>query len=138
MTRSVPEWIGKTSNTDVPPRVRARVFLAKGGRCHRCTRKVNASIEPWTCEHLIALVNDGENRESNLGVTCENCLPAKNAEDVAEKSKVARKRVKDMGLKPPPRQAIKSRGFAKSSPRNRASASVEKLASLPRPQLYGE
>jgi 5-methylcytosine-specific restriction protein A len=96
--RSVPEWIGATPDTPVPPRVKDRVFLRFDGRCHACTRKVRPG-EPWTCEHLKALINGGENRENNLGITCENCLPDKNAADVAEKSLVARKRAKHLGLK---------------------------------------
>lgn len=98
--RSLPEWRGKTPDTPVPDRVRARVFTAKGGRCHRCTRKINAG-EKWTCEHLLALINDGENRERNLDVTCNWCLPAKNAEDVAEKSRVYQRKKRHLGIRKP-------------------------------------
>jgi hypothetical protein len=42
--------------------------------------------ESWTCEHLKAVINGGANAEPNLGLTCSNCLPEKNAADVAEKS----------------------------------------------------
>lgn len=97
MTRSVPEWIGATPDTTAPPRVRLRVFERADGCCHRCARKINAG-ERWTLEHLKALVNGGENRESNLDVTCDWCLPEKNAEDVAEKSRVRRKRSKHVGV----------------------------------------
>ncbi|MBI1202658.1 MAG: HNH endonuclease [Rhodopseudomonas sp.] len=98
--RSVPEWQGKTPDTPVPPRVRDRVFTTKDGRCHKCSREIAANRgETWTCEHMIALANGGENRESNLDVTCSWCLPAKNAEDVAEKSMVYRKRTKARGIK---------------------------------------
>lgn len=100
MPRSVEEWIGATPDTPVPPRVRLRVFEAKHGRCHRCTRNIAAG-EAWTCEHMIAIINGGENRERNLDVTCSWCLPAKNAEDVAEKSKVARVRRRHAGIKKP-------------------------------------
>lgn len=102
MSRSVAEWIGKTDDTPVPDRVRVRVFTAKGGRCHRCSRKIGISAgEKWTCEHLIALINGGENRERNLDVTCRWCLPEKNAEDVAEKSLIYRRRKKHIGIKKP-------------------------------------
>jgi hypothetical protein len=94
--RSPPEWIGDTPDTAVPPRVKVRVFDREHGRCHSCRRKVAAG-ERWTCEHRKALVNGGENRESNLGVTCDWCLPDKNAADVAEKSSVYRKRAKHIG-----------------------------------------
>lgn len=99
MSRSVKEWIGKTDDTAAPPRVRDRVFTTKDRRCHACNRQVPETGETWTCEHLIAIINGGANRESNLGVTCCNCLPAKNAADVAQKSLVARKRKKARGIK---------------------------------------
>lgn len=96
--RSVDEWTGKTPDSAVPPRVRLRVFDAKGGRCHKCGRKIGAS-DKWTCEHVKALCNGGENRESNLDCTCSWCLPEKNAADVKEKSKVYATRAKHVGIK---------------------------------------
>lgn len=96
--RTVAEWIGATPDSAVPDRVRVRVFNAKNGRCHSCTRKIPAG-EAWTCEHMTALVNGGANRETNLDVTCGWCLPAKNAADVAEKSKVYQKRKRHLGIK---------------------------------------
>jgi 5-methylcytosine-specific restriction enzyme A len=104
MPRSVDEWIGATPDTPVPPRVRLRVWEAKEGRCHRCGRKITAG-EKWTCEHVRALINGGQNREKNLDVTCSWCLPDKNAEDVAEKSRAYRKRAKHAGIRKPSRFA---------------------------------
>lgn len=107
--RSVDEWIGDTPDTPVPDRVRVRTFDRKHGRCHSCKRIIRAG-EKWTCEHLIALINwratkaqPHGNRESNLTVTCSWCLPAKNAADVAQKSKVYETRAKHLGLKKPSR-----------------------------------
>lgn len=93
------EWIGKTDDSDPPPRVRDRVFERCDRRCHACGRQIPQRGERWTCEHLVAIINGGANRESNLGVTCCNCLPAKNAADAAQKSLVARKRKKDRGIR---------------------------------------
>lgn len=98
--RSVKEWIGKTDDTPVPPRVRLRVWERYRGKCHRCKRKIFAG-ESWTCEHVIALANKGENREKNLNITCAWCLPGKNAEDVAEKSKTYARKAKHIGVKKP-------------------------------------
>jgi len=96
--RSVAQWIGATPDTPVPPRVRLRVFEAKNGRCHACTRKILPG-EEWVCEHLVAIINGGANAEHNLGLTCCNCLSGKNAADVAQKSLVYRKRAKHLGIK---------------------------------------
>ena len=95
--RSVPAWRGRTPDTPAPPRVRARVFEREDGRCHRCRRKIGAG-ENWTLEHVLALVNGGENAEPNLAITCDWCLPAKNAEDVKAKAKASRTRKKHLGL----------------------------------------
>ena len=62
-------------------------------------QKKIAAGEKWTLEHLVALINGGANVEANLSVTCCWCLPAKNAEDVAEKSRTYRKRSKHLGLR---------------------------------------
>lgn len=99
MARKVTEWVGKTDDTPVPPRVRLRVLKAFGKICAKCTRPLRAG-EPFTCDHAIALINGGANRESNLqpiGDRC--CLQPKNAEDVAEKSLVARKAKSNYGIK---------------------------------------
>ena len=104
MSRSVPEWIGKTDDQQAPPRVRLRVFERHEGRCHRCNRKITPS-DGWTLEHRIALVNGGRNAESNLCLTCNWCLPAKNAEDVAQKSHNAKVRIRHVGIKKPSRFA---------------------------------
>lgn len=104
--RAVPEWIGATPDTAIPPRVRLRVFERCGGKCGQCNRKIGPA-DTWIVEHLTALVNGGENRERNLGITCGWCKPVKDAVDVAIKAKVAKVRAKHLGIRRP------SRGFQK-------------------------
>lgn len=95
--RSVEEWIGASADTPVPPRVRARVFLRFEGRCQECGVKIIG--KRWICDHRIALINSGENRENNLGPIHEACDKTKTAGDVAIKSKVARVRNKHIGIR---------------------------------------
>jgi 5-methylcytosine-specific restriction endonuclease McrA len=123
MSRSTAEWTGRSDDTPVPPRIRAKVFKDKGGKCHRCSRIIDAAGgERWTCEHMIALINNGQNRESNLDVTCAWCLPIKNAEDVAEKSRAYRRTAKNIGVDlKPSRKRIQSAGFRKAAPQRSAS-----------------
>lgn len=97
--RSVPEWIGKTSDTPIPPRVRLRIFEAHGGVCHLSGRRIQAG-EPWDCDHIVALVNGGEHRETNLAPALRDKHREKTAFDVAEKSIVRRKRMKSLGIAP--------------------------------------
>lgn len=98
VARSVALWVGKTDDEDAPPRVRARVFLRCQGKCHRCERVIRAT-DKWTLEHLLAIILGGRNAEDNLVLTCEWCLPEKNAEDQAAKSKVARIRNRHLGIR---------------------------------------
>jgi 5-methylcytosine-specific restriction protein A len=99
MTRSVPEWIGKTSDSAVPPRVRDRVFRKYDGRCQcGCNREIRPG-EDWDCEDTIAIINGGERREKNLKPWLSEHHPKKTAADVAEKSRVYRKRARHRGIK---------------------------------------
>jgi hypothetical protein len=65
---------------------RAKLFLEKGGRCHRCTRKIMHG-EKWYDEHVQSLGNAGTNAWENRAVTCVNCFPIKNAEDAKKLAK---------------------------------------------------
>jgi 5-methylcytosine-specific restriction enzyme A len=97
--RTVPEWTGETPETAVPPRVKIRVFDAHGGRCHWSGKKIGAG-DRWDVDHVRALINGGENRESNLAPILREKHKQKTARDVDEKSKVARLRAKHLGLWP--------------------------------------
>lgn len=122
MTRAVPEWIGKDDNEAIPPRVRARVFLAHDGKCQECGVKITG--KRWICDHRIAIINGGANRESNLGPIHGACDKTKTASDVAEKSRVARKRMKSLGIAPKkgrPMPGSKASGF-----RRRMDGTVER------------
>ena len=121
MPRSVPEWVGKTDDTPAPPRVRLRVWDRCEGKCGQCGRKIRPG-EGWTLEHLIAIINGGRNAEGNLGVTCNWCLPDKNAADVAIKANTAAIRTKHLGIRPPSR--LQSAGFAKAPPQHSATRPI--------------
>lgn len=104
MTRSVPEWVGKTDDAPIPRRVKLRVFEKHNGICHLSRRPIRAG-EAWDCDHITALVNGGEHREANLAPALKAPHRQKTAEDVAEKAMVYRKRAAYLGLKKPSRFA---------------------------------
>ena len=120
MSRSVPEWIGKTDDSRPPPHVRLRIFGRHNGRCHFSDRRIMPG-DLWDVDHVKALINGGENRESNMApILRGKPHKEKTAVDVAEKSKVYRKRAAHIGLKPA-RQKIRSPGFRKAAPQRTAS-----------------
>jgi 5-methylcytosine-specific restriction protein A len=99
MSRSTEEWIGKTDDTPIPPRVKLRVFERHNGVCHLSGRKIRAG-EPWDCDHVVALINGGQNRENNLAPALRDKHREKTARDVAEKARIASKKAAHLGIKP--------------------------------------
>jgi 5-methylcytosine-specific restriction protein A len=100
MSRSTDEWIGKTDDAAIPARVRLRVFERHNGTCHLSGHRIRAG-EPWDIDHIVALVNGGEHRESNLAPALRNKHREKTALDVAEKAKNDRVRKRHLSIKKP-------------------------------------
>jgi 5-methylcytosine-specific restriction protein A len=98
--RQTDEWIGATPDSAIPPRVRLRVFERAKGICYLSGRKITAS-DAWDCDHVIALTNGGENRESNLAPALRDKHREKTAADVKERAKVDRIRKRHLGIKKP-------------------------------------
>jgi 5-methylcytosine-specific restriction endonuclease McrA len=101
MSRELPEWIGKNDNEQIPPRVRVRIFERFGGRCNQCGIRIVGKVRP-AFDHIIAIINGGSNRESNIQLLCaEPCHGQKTKSDVAAKSISYRKKLKAIGIKKP-------------------------------------
>lgn len=99
MPRALPEWVGSSPDSAIPPRVRLRIFERYDGRCAcGCNRKIMVG-EKWDCEDEIAIINGGERRESNLRPFLTEHHKAKTAADVAIKSKTYRVRSRHLGIK---------------------------------------
>ncbi len=113
--RSVPEWIGSSPGAKVPPHVRLRIFNAHGGKCHISGRKIMAA-DAWDLDHVRALCNGGEHRETNLAPALRDKHREKTAADVAERAKVDRIRKKHLRIWPRSRARIQSRGFSPTRP----------------------
>ena len=86
MTRTVSEWIGKSDDAAIPDRVKDRVFERAGRKCQCCKVEIRVGMG-WQCDHVVALVNGGEHRESNLHCLCGPCHGLKTKLDVAVKAK---------------------------------------------------
>ena len=115
MSRATDEWIGRNDDTPIPPRVKTRIFDRDGKHCKVCTNPISGSRLP-AYDHVVALINGGENRETNIQLLCVDCHKPKTAADVREKSIVARKRMKFLGIAPKkgrPMPGSKASGFKK-------------------------
>lgn len=95
--RSVEEWIASNPDAKIPGRVRLRVFEAHGGVCHLTGRKIRPG-DQWDMDHVQALCNGGEHRESNLAPALRQAHREKTADDVKLRAKDDRVRKKHLGI----------------------------------------
>lgn len=130
MARSLPEWIGKTDDTRAPAKVRQRIFDADS-RCHLCSQPIQTG-QKWDLDHVRALINGGENRETNLRPAHRKCHKDKTAQDVAEKARIAAIRQKHIGAATPSPRPIQSAPF----PKTEKPARAQKLDFTQRRSLY--
>jgi 5-methylcytosine-specific restriction protein A len=122
MSRELPEWVARHDDQAIPLRVQKRVHDRAGGICPKCTRPLVPG--QWACDHIIALINGGQHRDSNLQPLCVSpCHSTKTKTDVAEKAMVYRKRAKHLGIKQSPRPMPGSRA---SGLRKRMNGQVER------------
>jgi len=103
MSRSVPEWIGKSDDQSIPSRVRLRIFEKCQGKCVVCGNPIRGSLLP-AYDHIVPLILGGENRELNLQLLCVPCHKNKTIQDVKEKAIVAKKRMNHIGIRPKKRK----------------------------------
>ena len=96
--RSVPEWIATHDDAPIPPRVRDRIFIRDGGKCHISGRKIRPG-EAWEPDHIVALCNGGEHRENNLAPALVIPHRAKTKIDRRIKAKNDRVRKRHLGIK---------------------------------------
>jgi len=96
--RKIVEWIGKTDDAQIPPRVRLRIFNRYGGHCHVSGIKIRPG-DAWHCDHIVALCNGGQHVELNLAPVLTEPHKEKTKLDIKEKSKVAKKRMHHLGIR---------------------------------------
>mgnify|MGYP000844739463 CR=1 FL=1 len=96
--RTPDEWIGKTDDAKVPASVKVRVFEKYEGRCYLSGIKIEAGML-WELEHILALCNGGEHRESNMAPALVAPHKDKTRADRRLKAKNDRVRKKHLGLK---------------------------------------
>ncbi len=95
--RSAPEWIATHDDQAIPDRVRLRVFVRFNGKCPKCTRQLRAG--QWACDHIKALANGGEHRESNLQPLCNSpCHSDKTKADRRLKARADKRRKRNAGI----------------------------------------
>ena len=124
--RSVEEWIGRTNDERPPPHVVQRIFDRWNGVCHISGHQIIPG-DAWDLDHIKALEDDGENRESNLAPAWRPKHREKTAKENSQRKKADRIRRKHIGAEPVKRK-LQSRGFQKppKRPRPRAKKTIDR------------
>lgn len=105
MSREVEEWRGKTDDSAIPPRVKLRVWTRCEGKCALTGRKLRPG-DLHDIDHILALANGGEHRETNLQLVSREAHKVKTAADVATRAKTDRTRAKHLGIKTPSKRGL--------------------------------
>lgn len=113
--RERPEWIADHPDQAIPKTVKLRIWEREKGRCYLSGRKIMPG-DAYEFEHVIALANGGEHRETNIRLALKDAHKAKTAQDVKVAAKIRRQRLKHIGAWPASKTPLKSRGFQKTRP----------------------
>lgn len=97
MSRDVPEWKAKHDDQAIPRTVKDRILLRAERKCAICGDLVTSA----NFDHIVALCNGGEHRESNLQLLHVSCHKTKSKADRATQAKDRRVRTKHHGIKKP-------------------------------------
>ena len=121
MSRAVPEWIGRNDDSMPGKLVRDRLSRAQNDCCATCGNAFRPKRRAH-CDHIVPLIDAGENRETNMQMLCADCHKAKTGAEAA-----ARKKTRDirqshiMARKP---SAMRGAGFQRSEPQLTASSGL--------------
>ena len=121
--RPVKEWIGKRPESMPGKLVLLRLYSRQNGICAcGCNRVMNLNRDKIDCDHKLALIDGGENRESNLQLMLHEHHQAKTAAEATVRSEARNHQAKAFTR---PQSKMQGRGFAKSKPQHRATEPLE-------------
>lgn len=94
---------------NLSPKARLSIFLASGGICHLCGRKIEPG-EGWELEHVIPLAMGGEDAPANMQPAHAKCHKAKTRDDVGNIARAKRREARHLGAYRPKRLIPGSKG----------------------------
>lgn len=118
--RDCQEWIGRSPNTPVPPRVQLRVLLRQSRLC-AITGLPKGKGQEFQCDHIIRLKDGGENREVNLQMILVDAHKVKSAGERKSGKKVTSLQMKSFGIN---RQTVGQRRTLQSKFKRKISGEV--------------
>lgn len=95
-----------TTRRHISTAERGRIFMARGGVCHLCGGKIQAT-EAWDVSHDIPLAMGGDDDGDNLMVAHRKCHRSHtSATDIPQIAKAKRRHARHIGAKAPSRNPL--------------------------------
>lgn len=123
------EWIGRRPESMPGKLVLLRLYSRQNGLCAcGCGRVMSFDRDKIDCDHVLALIDGGENRESNLQLLLNEHHKAKtSAEATARAAERDHKAKAFTSLRTP---KMRGAGFRKPEPQRSATRRIEKWTML--------
>lgn len=124
MARSVPEWVGKSDDAAIPPRVRVRVIdrqrpaAGEYPVCPDCDQPIREG-DGCEIDHAVPLIDGGQHAESNLRAVHARCHRLKTAREAKQRAEARQHQKRAYGLKAPKRPLRSRNSFRPTAPRVR-------------------
>jgi len=94
-TARLKEWVGKTPEAMPGQTVLLRLYAKQNGICAcGCGQVMNLNRDKVDCDHVIAVIDGGENRESNLQLLLNACHKRKTSAEASARSEERRHKSK--------------------------------------------
>jgi|GEM_PF-6011509 5-methylcytosine-specific restriction protein A len=94
-TAKLKEWIGRTPEAMPGQTVLLRLYAKQNGICAcGCGQVMNLNRDKVDCDHKLAIIDGGENRESNLQLMLHPCHKAKTGAEATARSEERRHKAK--------------------------------------------
>ena len=97
MPRTVKEWIGRNDDAMPSKLVRGRISARTNDCCAKCGKPFGPTNRA-NCDHIVALADGGENRETNLQMLCNWCHVEKTSAEATSRKKARNVKAKHLGL----------------------------------------
>jgi len=123
------EWIGRRPESMPGKLVLLRLYSRQNGLCAcGCGRMMNFDRDKIDCDHIVPLIDGGENRESNLQLLLnEHHKPKTSAEATARAAERSHKAKAFTALRGP---KMRGAGFRKSDPQRSATRKIAKWSMI--------
>lgn len=127
-------WIGQAGHDTARQRMKRRrrtgkqrlaILQSHDHVCHLCGGKIQPG-QKWELEHVVALELSHDDSDENLRPAHAACHREKTKADVTDIAKAKRREIKFYAAEPP-KQKIKSRGFARKERKPKAALPPRRL-----------